>query len=177
MTTDTADKIAKLEAEVAELKAKVSPPKSNFVPMSDAEWIDQMHQMRERRMSFASNFHPDDLRAMEAACPTPMMKEIALRDARAPTGPSNMNPSSTSRGGSPANVPGSGTGWVEPAPLVPPPGLRYVDAQIDAADARDKAERIRQDVQLKAMEKMAEQTETMRQQTEALGKLVEQKNE
>ena len=70
MTTDTADKIAKLEAEVAELKAKVSPPKSNFVPMSDAEWIDQMHQMRERRMSFASNFHPDDLRAMEAACST-----------------------------------------------------------------------------------------------------------
>jgi hypothetical protein len=90
--TDTADKIAALEAEVEALKAKVSPPKSDFVPVSDAEWIDKMHQMRERRMSHASNFHPDDLRAMEAACPTPMMKEIALRDARAPTGRPGMIP-------------------------------------------------------------------------------------
>jgi hypothetical protein len=53
---------------------------------------------------------------------------------------------------------------------------RYVEAQLDAQDAKDRQERIRQDAQLKAMEKMAEQTETMRQQTEALAKLVEGKS-
>src|SRR5215472_14534775 len=88
------DEIAALKARVAELETKVDPPapKSDFVPMSDAEWIDKMHQMREGRMNHASNFHPDDLRAMEAACPTRVMREIALRDARAPTGRPGMIP-------------------------------------------------------------------------------------
>ena len=87
MSKQTDDEIAALRKEVEALKAKVDPPKSTFVPMSDAEWRDQMHQMRERRMNHAANFHPDDLRAMEAACPTSTMREIVRRDNRAPTGP------------------------------------------------------------------------------------------
>jgi len=132
--TDDKDRIAALERDNAELKndlaalkAKVDPPKSTFKPMSDAEHRDMVHQMNERRMNLASNFHPDDLRAMEAACPTAMMKEIALRDARAPTGRPSMIPTSNQQstsGGDPANVPGGGRGYVEPTPLGVPGGAR-----------------------------------------------------
>ena len=59
--------------------------------------------------------------------------------------------------------------------LGPPPGLRYVDAQLDAQDAKDRAELVKREAELQAAEKMAEQIETMRQQTEALAKLVEPK--
>jgi hypothetical protein len=139
MTDDTA-KIAKLEAEVAELKAKVDPPKSDFKPMSDAEWIDKMHQARERRMSLASNFHPDDLRAMEAASPTDLVRSIALRDGRAPTGPagsaipSSQQVSNVRTGGS------ATPGWSEPRPLGPPEGIRHVDAIAIADEVRQRAE-------------------------------------
>jgi len=85
------DEIAALKARVEELEAKVYPSKSTFVPKSDAEWIDEMHQMRERRMNLASNFHPDDLRAMEAAAPSHIMRGIR-EDRHAPTSPSWRRP-------------------------------------------------------------------------------------
>jgi hypothetical protein len=90
--TNTKDELEALKARVAELEAKAKPPEP-FVPkMTDAEWMDEMHRVRERRMNLASNFHPDDLRAMEAAAPTSVVKEIALRDARAPTSPTERKP-------------------------------------------------------------------------------------
>jgi hypothetical protein len=52
------DEIAALRAEVEALKAKVDPPKSTFMPMSDAEWRDRMHQLSERRMSHAPQCRP-----------------------------------------------------------------------------------------------------------------------
>ena len=63
-----------------------------------------------------------------------------VRDNRGPTGPTGMIPRSQPSGGGAANVPGSGTGWAHEAPIGPPPGLRYVDAQLDAQDAKDRAE-------------------------------------
>jgi hypothetical protein len=54
MNDDTEKKLAALEAEVAALKAKVSPPKSTFVHMSDEEWRDKMRAISERRMDFAT---------------------------------------------------------------------------------------------------------------------------
>jgi len=48
------DRIAALEREVAELKGKVSPPKSTFVPMTDEQHRDWVYQMQERRMSMAT---------------------------------------------------------------------------------------------------------------------------
>jgi hypothetical protein len=54
--------------------------------------------------------------------------------------PSNQQPTG---GGAAANVPGSGTGWAHETPLGPPPGIRYVDAQLDAQDAKDRAELVR----------------------------------
>jgi len=57
----------------------------------------------------------------------------------------------------------------------PPPGLRYVDAQLDAQDAKDRAELVEREVKLQAAQKVTEQIETMKKQTEALAKLAERK--
>ena len=51
MTDDAkklADENADLKRRVEALEAKVSPPKSDFKEMSDAEHRDWVHQMRER---------------------------------------------------------------------------------------------------------------------------------
>jgi len=71
-----AEEIAALRREVAELKAKVDPPKSDFKPMSDAEWRDQMHQMQERRMSYA--MHPSVVRDLNVI-PDDVCKDIVGR--------------------------------------------------------------------------------------------------
>ena len=44
-------------------------------------------------------------------------------------------------------------GWVEPRPLESPPGLKYVDAQIDAQDAKDRAALIERELKLAKMGK------------------------
>src|SRR6516162_5504794 len=61
-----------------------------------------------------------------------LVKEIALRDARAPTGRSGMIPSQPQS--SPRPSAGSGTGWVAPTPLLNPPGTNWVDAIAIADD-------------------------------------------
>jgi len=102
---------------------------------------------------------PSALRAMVEAVPDRVIRDIAMRDARAPQGPSSQGAIPSSQQVSnvhPGGVPGGGTGWAREIPLGPSVHQRYVDAQLDAQDARDKAERIRQDAQLKAMEKLAE---------------------
>ena len=83
---------------------------------------------------------------MERACPTSMMRDIALRDNRAPQGPSSAGIVPTSQqvsnvrvGGAP-NVPGGGTGWMREVPLRPPPGVAQADRLMDEADRRDRAE-------------------------------------
>ena len=134
------DELAALKKKVEALESALSgkedkpKPKKEFVPMTDAEHRDWVHQMSERRMNLASNFHPDDLRAMEAAAPTAMVKEIALRDARAPTGPSSAGASSQQRAdvretGGKSSTPG----YVDPRPLSPPPGIDLIDRAVNAA--------------------------------------------
>src|SRR5262249_59618477 len=77
--TDNDEKIAALEREVAALKAKADPPKSDFVPMTDAEHRDWVHQMQERRMSMAT---PPSVVRDWAVLDDATVKGIALRDAR-----------------------------------------------------------------------------------------------
>jgi hypothetical protein len=131
------DELAALKKKVEELEAKVSPPKSTFVPMSDAEWIDKMHQMRERRMNFASAFHPDDLRAMEAACPTSAVKDIVAHGTVQSPSMSGTSGAVTGvhLGG---NAPSSTPGYVDPRPLRPPEGVNWVDAIAIADDVRKR---------------------------------------
>jgi hypothetical protein len=141
---ETSERVAQLEQqlrdqgkELAELKAKVDPPKSTFVPMSDAEWRDRMHQAAEKRMSLAMppsvvQYFADGVTAADRA-------DIA-RVARAPTGPTSAVPSSQPAAGPSAPQPLSTPGWSEPRPLTNPPGTNWVDAIAIADDARQRAE-------------------------------------
>jgi hypothetical protein len=143
----TADEIAALKKKVEELEAKLSPPKP-FVP-----------QPQERYDPTAGMcMPPSALRAMLAAEPRGFMAGVVRDNRGAPTGPTGAIPRSQQQlaGGGPANVPGSGTGWAHETPLGPPPGLRYVDAQLDAQDAKDRAELVEREAKLQAMEKLAE---------------------
>jgi len=131
------EKIAPLERQLAELKAKVDPPKSDFKPMTDAEWIDEMHQMRERRMSMATP--PSVIRDWNVLDEN-LCKGIR-EDRHAPTGRPGMIPSSQSTGGSePRPSAGDGSGWGAARPLGPQPGIGWVDAQLIADEVRQRAE-------------------------------------
>ena len=73
--TDKKDEIiSSLEARIAALEAKEKPPQSTFVPMSDAEWIDRIYQMREGRMSHAT---PPSVVRDFAVLDDRLVKEIA----------------------------------------------------------------------------------------------------
>jgi hypothetical protein len=134
------DDIAALRKRIEELEAKAKPPeKSTYVPMSDAEWRDQQHQIRERRMSMATP--PSALQDMAAAEPKGFMSGV-LHDNRAPTGPSSQGVIPSTQQVS--NVhPGGGSatpGWVAPTPLSNPPGVALADRLMDEQDRRDRAE-------------------------------------
>lgn len=135
--TKTDDEIAALKAEVAALKAKVDPPKSDFKPMSDAEWRDQMHQAAERRMSMAT---PPSVIRDWAVLDDATVKGITLRDARAPTGPSSQGVTPSSQQMSNVRGTGGRGGWSEPIPLSNPPGVAQADRLMDEQDRRDRAE-------------------------------------
>jgi hypothetical protein len=133
-----AEEIAALRKELDELKAKVSPPKSTFKEMSDAEWRDHVHQMRERQAN--SWMPPDAIREMVAAEPKGFMRDVALRDARAPNNPGTMIPDSQQ--GSPRPAEGANTtGWRDATPLGPQPGIAWVDAIAIADDVRQRKEK------------------------------------
>jgi hypothetical protein len=161
-----AEEIAALRKELAEVKAALPKPAPKpFVP-APHEPIDWTARM---------SMPPSALRAMVNAEPRGFMQGV-VRDNRGPSTPTGMIPrAQTIGGGGPANVAGSGTGWAHETPIGPPPGLRYVDQQINAQDRRDRAELIEREARFAATEKMAEQIETMKKQTEALAKLAGQK--
>ena len=122
------DELAALKARVEELEAKAKPPKkSDFVPMSDAEWRDQMHQLAEKRMSMAT---PPSVVRDWAVIPDHIVKGI-VQDRHAPTSATGMIPSSQQRAdtGSKSSTPG----YVDPRPLSPPPGIDLIDRAVNAA--------------------------------------------
>jgi hypothetical protein len=128
--TAVAEEVAR---QLAELKAKEAPPKSTFVPMSDEEWHDKWHQVAEKRMAMATP--PEVVRDL-AVLDDRLVKEIALRDARAPTSPGMIPDSGRARQPLPSSTPG----YVDPRPLRPPDGTNWVDAIAIADDARQRAE-------------------------------------
>jgi hypothetical protein len=111
----TSERVAQLERELAALKAKVDPPKSTFVPMTDGEHANWLYQLREGRMSMA--MHPSVIRDMAGGVSAADCAGI-IKASHAPTGPSPMTPRSAPTD-TPVrrNVPGSGTGWGYSAPL------------------------------------------------------------
>jgi hypothetical protein len=143
MANKTDKRIAALERKIKKLEAAQAPPPPSFVPESDAEYRDRVHQMRERA---ANNFQfrPEILREMEKACGTEDLRDLVHASHR-PQGPSQggIPGSSMITGvhpGGGASVPGGGTGWRTAAPLGPPPGINYVDRLVDEQDRRDREE-------------------------------------
>jgi hypothetical protein len=105
--------------------------------------------MNEAERQARANIDPETLKDMERACPTSVMRDIAMRDARAPLGPSSAGiiPTSqqVSRTSSGAGLVGSTTGWREATPLGPQPHIQHVDRLMDEADRRDRLELIQQE--------------------------------
>ena len=84
--TKQKDELAALRAEIEELKAAQPKPEVSWEERERRarEWANEMHQMREGRMSQAM---PPSVVRDFAVLDDRMVKEIALRDARAPTAP------------------------------------------------------------------------------------------
>jgi len=141
---EASDEIAALKARVEELE-RANKPAKPFVPQPH-EPIDWTARM---------SMPPSALAAMVAAEPRGFMQGV-VRDNRAPTGRPGMIPDSQ-QPASPRPSAGDGTGWAREIPLGPSMHQRYVDAQLDAADAKDRAELIERETRLQAMEKLAEQ--------------------
>jgi hypothetical protein len=142
-TNKQAEELAELQKRIEELERAAKPPEP-FVPKPRQRY-DPTANMR---------MPPSALAAMVAAVPDHVIREIAMRDNRAPTGRPGMIPNSQQSSDGGGNVAGSGTGWAHETPIGPPPGLRYVDAQLDAQDAKDRAER---EAQFRALAKLTEQ--------------------
>jgi hypothetical protein len=138
------DEIAALRKRIEELEAKAKPPEP-FKPQPY-----QRYDPTERMC-----MPPSALAAMVNAVPDHVLRDIVRDNRGAPTGPTGAIPRSTG-GGGPANVPGGGTGWAHETPIGPPPGLRYVDAQLDAQDAKDRQELVEKKAREQALLKLAE---------------------
>jgi hypothetical protein len=149
------DEITALRARIEELEAAQPKPEPTREERERRarEWANEMHQMREGRMAQAT---PPSVVRDFAVLDDRMVKEIALRDARAPTGPSSQGviPSSQQMSNVHTGGKSSTPGWAREIPLGPSPHQRYVDAQLDAQDAKDRAER---EAQFRAMAKLTEQ--------------------
>ena len=74
---------------------------------------------------------PDWAIDMARATPTSLLQDIALRDNRAPTGPSAAGIIPSSQQMSNVRVGGNGSGHV--APLGPQPGIDLIDRAVNAA--------------------------------------------
>jgi len=103
-----------------------------------------------------ANGIPDWALDMARAVPTDMIRDIALRDKRAPAGPSSAGiiPSSQQM----SNVRGTGgpVGWQHEIPLGPPPGVNYADRLMDVQDQRDRLELLEREARRQALLKAAE---------------------
>jgi hypothetical protein len=139
MTDNKDTRIAALERKVAELERANAPAPP---PVSDAEFRDQMHQLAEARASRQYTFSREELAQFRAAVPDSEMRQIALRDSRAPQGPSSAGAIPSSQHLSNVRgVPGMGTGWQNQRSLGPQPGIDLVDAQAIADEVRQRGKK------------------------------------
>jgi hypothetical protein len=140
------DELAALKARVAELEARTKPPP----PAPPAPKGFQRYDYTAGMSMPASA-----LRAMVQATPDAMVRDIAMRDGRAPTGPSAQGVIPASQPLSNVRVGGSGTGWAREIPLSNPPGVAILDRIMDAQDAKDRHELMVQEARRQALLKVA----------------------
>lgn len=153
MTDDK--RIAALEAEIAKLKSSQPTPIDHEAA---SRWKDRQHQLSEERAlrDAKSFFSRDELRAMRAAAPDDQCREIAMRDCRAPQGPSSGGASGqVTKVSSNAGLIGSNSGWRRETALGPQPHINHVDRLMDAQDRRDRLALIQQEeARLRAEQKL-----------------------
>src|SRR5215472_11955778 len=102
----TQDEELALLARVAELERAAKPPEP-FKPDPDWRPINPIDRVGMPRSV---------MREMSEAIPTDMVREIALRDGRAPTGPSSAGAIPSSQQVSNVRPGGNGTGWQHKRP-------------------------------------------------------------
>jgi hypothetical protein len=143
---DLKSELEALRAEVERLKPAPTPSEADVAAHRSA-----MHEAAERRMAGASNFSPDQLAAMAAACPDDVARDIVARGG--------MRPPSGHGAGGTVSAPLSRahpdtSGWRESTPIGPPPGIPLVDKLMDAQDAKDRHDRIVEEAQRKAAQRL-----------------------
>jgi hypothetical protein len=125
MTDAKKDELSELKARVAELERAAAPPK----PYID-DWVPPPHPIDRVSM------HPSTMREFAEAVPTSLVRDV-VADNRAPQGPSSQGAVPSSQQVSNVRTGGGGnrTGWQNPIPLSPPPGIGLVDriARLDSA--------------------------------------------
>ena len=135
--TDKADELAELKAKVAALEAAQPKPQPTREEQerAAAEHRDWVHQMRERQ---ANSWMPPSAVHEMASHPCNQVMGGVIQDRHAPNTPA-MIPTSQSGSGGSGEV-RKGTGYSDPRPLGPPPGIQWVDAQLIADEVRQRAE-------------------------------------
>jgi hypothetical protein len=134
---------AQMAARITELEARTKPP----APAPDPRNFPRYDPTEGMSMPASA------MREMARAVPDSMIRDIAGRDARAPTGPSAQGVVPSSQPLSNVRTGGSGTGWQHEIPLGPQPGLRWVDEQLDAQDAKDRHELMMAEARRRALQK------------------------
>jgi hypothetical protein len=129
MTDNKDARIAALEQKVAELE------RANAPAPPPPEWTPPPNPIDRLSMPHST------MREMASAIPDQMMREIAMKDNRAPTGPSAAGAVPSSQGLSNVRGTGRGFGWSDPAPLSNPPGTRLIDAIAIADEVRQRADK------------------------------------
>jgi len=113
---------AELKNDLAELKAKVDPPKPKpFKP--------EPYQQYDPTAGMC--MPPSATQAMVAAEPRGFMAGVVRDNRNAPTSPTGMIPASQSGGG--VREKSSTPGYVDPRPLGPQPGIDLIDRGVNAA--------------------------------------------
>ena len=110
-----------LKKEIADLKQKIDPPPRPPSTHQPHDYTQGMSMPREA------------IRDLINAVPDALMRDLR-GDARKPnpvTGGPNPQPTSQVQRGS---------GWQQPRPLEPPPGIAIMDRMMDEQDKIDKAE-------------------------------------
>jgi hypothetical protein len=144
---DLKSELEALRAEVERLKPKPMPSEADVAAHRAA-----MHEAAERRMANASAFTRDQLVAFQAAVPDEIVRGI-VADGHAPTGPTGMVRTSQQQ----TDLrPARGSGWAREVPLGLPPGVAQADKLMDAQDQRDLHDRIVEEAQRKAAQRLAE---------------------
>jgi hypothetical protein len=122
--TDVEQKIAALEKEIAKQKEELArlrgePHKPVGKPWEKIDWTARM------------SMPPSAIAEIVRAVPDSLVRAVVADNLRAQQARSASPP--------PAEPAQKGTGWVDPAPLKPPPGVGLCDRMMDQQDARDRA--------------------------------------